>query len=251
MSNRRQFLQASAAATAVSVLPFRAFADGHDTYATSAGDVVVHPIAHASIVLETPMGMIYVDPVGDPALYGDFPAADLVLITHHHGDHLNNDTLAALLGEAALISNAGAQEKMAADAAGRAEVLANGNSTEWNGVGIEAIAAYNTTEGRLKFHPEGRDNGYVLTIGDMRMYISADTEDVPEMRALRDIDVAFVCMNLPFTMDIDAAADAVAEFKPTVVYPYHYRGKDGGTQDPAKFAALMSDAIEVKLAKWY
>lgn len=253
MSNRRQFLQTAAAVGAVSVLPFQVMADGHSAneFATSMGTVTVHPIAHASIILETPVGVIYIDPVGDPALYAEMPAADLVLITHHHGDHLNNDTLAAVLGDAPLISNAGAQEKMTGDAAGRAEVIANGETTTFKDMGVEAIAAYNTTAERMKFHPQGRDNGYVLTIGDFRIYISADTEGVPEMRALKDIDLAFVCMNLPFTMDVEAAADAVAAFKPKVVYPYHYRGKDGGTQDPAAFAALMSDAIEVKMAAWY
>ena len=132
-----------------------------------------------------------------------------------------------------------------------AEVLANGDSSEWSGVGIDAIPAYNTTEDRLNFHPQGRDNGYVLNIGGFMVYISGDTEDIPEMRALENIDLAFVCMNLPFTMDAKAAASAVAEFAPTYVYPYHYQGRDGGTQDPAEFAALVGDAVEVKMGDWY
>jgi L-ascorbate metabolism protein UlaG (beta-lactamase superfamily) len=103
----------------------------------------------------------------------------------------------------------------------------------------------------MNFHPVGRDNGYVVSVDGLRIYISGDTEDIPEMRALENIDVAFVCMNLPFTMDIDAAASAVAEFAPTYVYPYHYRGRDGGTQDPEAFADLLEGAVNVKFGDWY
>jgi L-ascorbate metabolism protein UlaG (beta-lactamase superfamily) len=250
MLSRRNFLQSTTATVAgITVLPYIAHAGGG---AMKFSGVKVHPVSHASVVLETPMGVIYADPVGDPALYADLPAADLVLITHHHGDHLNNDTLTAVLNEkATLISNDGAKDKMSADLAARAQVIGNGDSTSFGDIGIEAIAAYNTTEDRLKFHPQGRDNGYVLNVGGARVYLSADTEDVPEMRALKNIDLAFVCMNLPFTMDLNAAASAVAEFKPTVVFPYHYRGKDGGSQDPKKFAAMLGDAIKVQQADWY
>ncbi len=252
MLSRRKFLQTTGAATAgITVIPYIASADGH-AMTFAKGKVKVHPVSHASVVLETPMGVIYADPVGDPAQYKDMPAADLVLITHHHGDHLNNDTLAAVMGDKTLlVSNQGAIDKMTEALAAKAQVMANGETGNVMGVGIEAIAAYNMTEDRMKFHPQGRDNGYVLTIGDARVYLSADTEDVPEMRALKDIDLAFVCMNLPFTMDIKAAASAVAEFNPSVVFPYHYRGKDGGTQDPIEFAKLLGDAIQVEQADWY
>ena len=132
-----------------------------------------------------------------------------------------------------------------------AEVMENGGSTTWNDLTIDAIPAYNMTEGRLDFHPEGRDNGYVLTLAGFRVYISGDTEDVPEMRALENIDLAFVCMNLPFTMDAEAAASAVRDFAPAFVYPYHYRGRDGGTQDPEAFAEMVGDASEVRMGDWY
>lgn len=251
MLSRRKFLQTTAAASTISVLPYIAIA-GDNAMTFANGAVKATPVSHASVVLETSMGMIYADPVGDPAQYAGLPPADLVLITHHHGDHLNNDTLAAILGEkTTLISNKGAQEKMTADLAARVQVIKNAETTSFGDIGIEAIAAYNTTEGRLKFHPKGRDNGYVLSIGDTRVYLSADTEDVPEMRALKDIDVAFLCMNLPFTMNIKAAASAVAEFKPAVVIPYHYRGKNGGTQDPIAFAAMLDSAIQVEQGDWY
>tara|TARA_R110002096_G_scaffold42524_2_gene114685 strand:+ start:5440 stop:6210 length:771 start_codon:yes stop_codon:yes gene_type:complete len=249
MFTRRNFLETSVAAGAVTVLPHVALADGDGMM---FGAVKVRPVAHASLILETPMGVIYVDPVGDPALYADFPTADLTLITHHHGDHLNNETLASVMAEnTKLISNKGAQDKMSAELAARAEVIGNGDTTNFGEVKIEAIAAYNTTPDRQKFHPQGRDNGYVLNIGGTRVYLSSDTEDVPEMRALKDIDVALLCMNLPFTMDIKAAASAVAEFKPSVVIPYHYRGRDGGTQDPIAFAKLLDGAIKVEQGDWY
>lgn len=252
MFSRRTFLQSTvAAAGTISVLPCLANASGQDLQFAD-GAVRLTPVSHASLVIETPMGVVYADPVGDPAQYADLPPADLVLITHHHGDHLNNETLAAVMREGTtLISNKGAYDKMTGELADRAEVIGNADTTRFGPIGIEAVAAYNTTEGRLKFHPKGRDNGYVLTIGGMRLYLSADTEDVPEMRALKGIDVALLCMNLPFTMDIKAAANAVNEFKPSVVIPYHYRGKDGGSQDPIAFAGLLDSAIRVEQGDWY
>ena len=129
--------------------------------------------------------------------------------------------------------------------------MANGARGGAIGVGIEAIAAYNLTEDRQKFHPQGRDNGYFLNLDGFRIYISDDTEGIPEMRALENIDLAFVCMNLPFTMDAEAAADAVSDFKPTYCYPYHFCGRDDGTLDPADFAVAVNEAVQVKLGGWY
>lgn len=254
MQTRRQFLSSTAVLGGITLLPFAAMAEAHasDTYPTANGEVVVHPISHASIVLETPAGVIYVDPVGDPALYADMPKADMFLITHEHGDHYNAETLAALMTDTAtLITNPAVLEMLPEPLKAKASAIANSESTTWNDVGIDAIPAYNTTEDRLNFHPQGRDNGYVLAIDGLRMYISGDTEGTPEMRALENIDVAFVCMNLPFTMDAKAAAEAVTEFAPKYVYPYHFHGRDGGDQDPAEFAALVSDAIETKFGNWY
>ncbi|SFD55396.1 L-ascorbate metabolism protein UlaG, beta-lactamase superfamily [Sulfitobacter brevis] len=252
---RRHFLATSAAAAgAVTLLPYAARAAAHssDTFETNSGDIVVHPVEHASIVLETPAGTIYVDPVGDPSLYDDFPAADLILITHEHGDHYNAETLAALTKDGTqIITNPAVFAMLAEDVKAKASEVANGANATFNDLSIEAIPAYNITEERKNFHPLGRDNGYVLNFEGFRVYISGDTEDTPEMRALQNIDLAFVCMNLPFTMDINAAASAVAEFKPTYVYPYHYRGKDGGTQDPEAFAMRVGTDTEVKMGDWY
>lgn len=252
MLNRRAFLAASTAT--ITFLPYAARAAAHagDTFDTANGQISVFPVDHASFVMPTPAGVIYNDPVGDPANYASFPPADLVLITHEHGDHFNLDTLAAVVGEnTRLITNPAVYEKLPAEMQAKATMMANGDTGEAMGISIEAIPAHNLTEGRMNFHPVGRDNGYVLTIDGFRVYISGDTEDVPEMRALKDIDLAFVCMNLPFTMDSDAAASAVAEFNPTYVYPYHFRGKDGGTQDPEAFAKAVGDAAEVKMGAWY
>ena len=259
---RRHVLATAATATLgaglVTVLPFTARAASHmgemagDVFETDSGEITVHPVEHASFVMETPAGTIYVDPVGDAAMYADFPTPDLILITHEHGDHFNAETLAALAGgETRMVTNPAVYDMLPEELRGRTEAIGNGEGTSAAGVQIDAIPAYNTTPERLDFHPEGRDNGYVVTIDGFRVYISGDTEDTPEMRALTDIDLAFVCMNLPFTMAAEAAADAVAEFQPTAVYPYHYRGRDGGTQDPEEFARLVGDAAEVKMGPWY
>ena len=251
LQSRRQFLATSAAAGAITVLPWQARAAG-DVHTTPGGDITIHPVSHATFVMETPKGVIYVDPVGEAAAYAAFPAPALILVTHQHGDHYNADVLAAIAGDdTAIIANPAVFEMMPDALKAKTTAIANGESTAFDGLPIEAIPAYNTTEERLNFHPQGRDNGYVLGFDGFRVYISGDTEDVPEMRALQDISLAFVCMNLPFTMDVEAAASAVAEFKPATVYPYHYRGRDGGTQDPAEFAKLIGEASEVKLGNWY
>lgn len=252
--NRRTFLSTAAVAGGITILPFAGRAGGHlpNEFKTSQGTVLVHPVHHASIVMETPVGTLYVDPVGAAEDYADFPAADLILITHEHGDHYNADVLAAIKGEnTQMITNPAVFDMLSDELKVNTSVLSNGDTASLTGLQVDAIPAHNTTEGREKYHPEGRDNGYVLSMDDFRVYISGDTEDLPEMRALEDIDVAFVCMNLPFTMTAEAAADAVREFKPTYVYPYHYRGGDGGTQDPAAFAEMVGDASTVKMGDWY
>ncbi len=254
-NTRREFLASSVTAIgAITFLPYAARADGHasDVFPSKSGDVKVHPVSHASFVMETPVGTIYNDPVGDAAAYADLPKADLVLITHQHGDHYKQETLNAIVGESTkLITNPAVFDQLPAEMQAKATKIGNGESAEFNGLKIEAIPAYNLAADKQKFHPKGRDNGYVLNFDGLRTYISGDTEDIPEMRALSGIDLAFVCMNLPFTMDVKAAASAVAEFKPKYVYPYHYRGRDGGTQDPAEFAKLVGDAAAVKMGKWY
>lgn len=252
-TTRREFFVTAAAVGSITLVPFTARPAHHgpDVFKGAGGEIRVHPVSHASFVMETPIGTIYCDTVGDAAAYSDMPRPDLILITHRHGDHYDADTLAAIGGSAPIVTTPDVLEMMPGDLKARTTAMANGDGMDWNGLKIDAIPAYNMTEGREKFHPMGRDNGYVLTLAGFRIYISGDTEDIPDMRALEAIDLAFVCMNLPFTMTAEAAASAVAEFKPKFVYPYHYRGKDGGTQDPKSFASMVGDAAEVKLVDWY
>lgn len=254
--HRRTFLHAALASTSVLVIPFAARAEAHmgDAFDTGMGPVTIHPVHHASIVIESPVGVIYVDPVGDAAEYDGLPAPDLILITHEHGDHYNAETLSALKPTdkpVAIYTNPAVFDMLNEDVKPSAEAMANGDSKTFGDLTIDAIPAHNVTEDRLNFHPKGRDNGYVLTMGDFKLYVSGDTEPTPEMEALTDVDVAFLCMNLPFTMTAEQAAEATKAFKPKVVYPYHFRGRDGGTQDPQAYAGMVGDVSEVKIADWY
>ena len=199
-------------------------------------EIGVHPISHASLALTLPGLVVYADPVGEAALYADLPAPDLILVTHEHGDHFNVEMLTALAGDATtLVTNPAVFDKLPAALQAKATKIANGEATTAGGLKIDAVPAYNTTGDRLQYHPQGRDNGYVLTLEGGRIYIAGDTEDIPEMATLSGIDIAFLPMNLPYTMDIEQAARAAASFAPKTVFPYHYRGSD-----IAAFAALVA-----------
>ncbi len=219
-------------------------------------DVEVHPIFHGSVVLTQGDRTIFVDPYGGAERYTSYGAPDLVLITHTHGDHLDPATLEGLdLTRATLVAPAAVMEANKNTTFADMHALANGETYDWNGVTIEAIPAYNPPP-KENFHPEGQFNGYVLEFGDdgERIYLSGDTEGVPAMRNLEDIDVAFVCMNMPYTMDIEQAADAVTDFAPAVIYPYHYRNQDETKSDVEAFRKLVNDEnpdIEVRLEDWY
>jgi L-ascorbate metabolism protein UlaG (beta-lactamase superfamily) len=222
-----------------------------DTLKTDKGDLTIFPIHHASFVMKCGGKTIFVDPATGGDAFKEQGKADLILITDIHGDHFDPKTLAVVRSpESMLVAPAAVAEKMGADKSG-VTVLANGETASCGDIRIEAIPMYNLTPERKNFHTKGRGNGYVLTIGGKRVYISGDTEDIPEMRGLKDIDAAFVCMNLPYTMDVEHAADAVLAFKPKVVYPYHYRGKD--MSDVEKFKSLVAKdrSIEVRLLQWY
>jgi L-ascorbate metabolism protein UlaG (beta-lactamase superfamily) len=222
-----------------------------ETIKTEKGDLVVVPLQHATFVLKWGGKTVYVDPTGGGDAFRDQGKPDLILVTDIHGDHFDSKTLTAVrTPEAMLVAPAAVADKMGAEKAG-VKVLANGEKATCGEMGIEAIPMYNLTEERKNFHTKGRGNGYVLTIGGRRIYVSGDTEDIPEMRSLKDIDAAFVCMNLPYTMDVDHAAQAVLAFKPKIVYPYHYRGKE--MSDVEKFKSLVAKdkGIEVRLLKWY
>ena len=197
---------------------------GTQMFPTSAGVVKITPLNHASTLIQAGGKTIYLDPA-KPARLTGMPKADLILITDIHGDHMDPDSIKEITKpETVIISPAAVAQTVTT-----AKPLANGESTKWQDWTIEAIPAYNLKRGPEPgklYHDKGRGNGYVLTFGDKRFYFSGDTEGVPEMLALKNIDVAFVCMNLPYTMPPEEAADAVIAFHPKMVIPYHYRGSD-------------------------
>jgi len=242
---RRTVLAGLAALPAIATIRPAFAQEQADMISTSGGDVGVHPVMHASFALTYGAEVIYVDPADHG--FAGLPRPTAILITHVHGDHYNPENLATLAGTTVPIwVNEDVYGKLPEALKGQATALKNGDTGTINGIPVEAIPAYNLTAERLKFHPKGVGNGYVLSFGDKKIYVSGDTEDIPEMRALTGIEVAFVCMNLPNTMDINQAADAVKTFKPTIVYPYHSRG-----QDVEAFKALVGDASEVRIANWY
>lgn len=219
-----------------------------DHLATSEGDVVIHPINHATLVLGWQGKLIYVDPVGGSGRFPGIGKADLILVTHDHSDHYDSATINAVRQtNAVLVVTSLTKSLLPAALKTNATTVAmtNGASLSVLGLTVEAVPAYNLTTAN---HPKGIGNGYVLTIGGRRLYFSGDSEDIPEMRALPNIDVAFVCMNLPFTMSVAKAANVVRGFRPKVVYAYHY--SDSNT---AQFKNLVGSdlGIEVRLRKWY
>ncbi len=215
---------------------FAAEAPSDDVVMTDQGDLTVHAFHHASMMLTWNGIHILVDPAppfGAPAAgdiaaeYTAAAAPDIILVTHDHGDHFNVPILRAVAADGTmLVAPQAVVAKMPADLKTRTEVMANGDTMTAKGISIEAVPAYNTTAGRTQYHPKGRGNGYVLTLGDQRIYIAGDTEETPAMKGLKAIDVAFLPMNLPYTMDVDHAAAAVKDFRPKIVYPYHYSGSD-------------------------
>ncbi|WP_394748636.1 MBL fold metallo-hydrolase [Spongiimicrobium salis] len=223
-------------------------------YSKTSSDIKVIPISHATTVLEWNDITIYVDPVGGAKAFKGQKQPDLILITDIHGDHFSLKTLEELHTEKAkIIMPQAIADKMPAVFTPQIDVLNNGESKERYEIHVEAIPMYNLREEARRFHSKGRGNGYVLTIEGQRLYFSGDTEDIPEMRALKNIDKAFICMNLPYTMTEESAASAVLEFAPKQVYPYHYRGNPN-VSDVAKFKTLVNKGnpdIEVVQLDWY
>ena len=225
------------------------------TFTSTQGDITMTPILHATMVLEWNGVTIYADPYGGADRFADFTPADIVLITHVHGDHLNHETLAGLdLSKAQLIAPQSVVNELGEITFNKVNVLANGETVQLLGLGVEAVPMYNLPETPESRHPKGKGNGYVLAMGGNHIYISGDTEDVLEMRKLKNIDYAFVCMNLPYTMDVQAAAAAVIDFKPKVVFPFHYRGGGGIYSDVVTFKKLVNQGapdVEVRILDWY
>ena len=195
-----------------------------DEFTTKSGKKVRFTcIKHASIQINYNGLEIQVDPVGKGMKpetdYSQFPKADIILVTHEHHDHFDSDAIAQLTKASTKIYLNPAVHKMF----GSGKALKNGDKVKIaNDITIEAVPAYNTTPGREQFHPKGRDNGYILTLDGMRIYIAGDTEDIPEMANIKDISIAFLPCNQPYTMTIEQAANAAKTIKPKVLFPYHY-----------------------------
>jgi len=217
-----------------------------DTVPTSGGDVTIHPIDHASLVLGYGDQVIYVDPVGGAALYQGLPAPTAILITHGHGDHFDVPTLEAIAGSAPILTSQEVFDKLPDALKSNATAVANGGSADLNGLPVAVTTAHNVTADRMQYHPVGVGNGYVITFGDKLVYIAGDTEPTPEMLKLSGIEVAFLPMNLPYTMTPEQAAEAVNTFKPKIVYPYHY-----GESDLSAFENAVDAGVEVRLRNWY
>lgn len=216
--------------------------------------IKITPISHATATISFNKETIYLDPTGGLKAFSNFENPTFVLITDVHGDHLNLKTLGELdLTETRIIAPKAVAEQLQNIPNKEIIILNNGESKSFGDFSVEAIPMYNLRKEALKFHTKGRGNGYVLTIKNKRVYFSGDTEDIPEMRNLKNIDKAFICMNLPYTMTIESAAYAVLAFKPKEVYPYHYRGTEGFS-DVEKFKQIVSaknNAIKVIQWDWY
>ena len=225
-----------------------------DSKNKKAAELVINPLQHATAVITYDKTVIYIDPTGGKEAFEAFPKANYVFITDIHGDHMDLKTLGSLdLTQTTIIAPKAVVDKLPKELAASIQIMNNDDIKSFGNFSSEAIPMYNLREEALKFHNKGRGNGYVFTFGNERVYFSGDTEDIPEMRALKNIDKAFVCMNLPYTMTVESAADAVLEFKPKTVYPYHYRGTDGKS-DVAKFKSLVATGdskIEVVQWDWY
>jgi len=228
--------------------------DSPDFIKTKNGEISIQPILHATLVLTWNEKTIYIDPYGGAKLFEGLKSPDLILITDIHGDHMHIETLNAIeTSKAIIIAPQAVKDLLPDNLNSKTIVLNNGSKTTQSGIEVMAIPMYNLPESTDSRHPKGRGNGYIIYLGSKKIYISGDTEDISEMRTLKKIDIAFVCMNQPFTMTIEQAASAVLEFKPKIVYPYHFRGRDG-LSDVEAFKKIINEtnkAIEVRLKNWY
>jgi L-ascorbate metabolism protein UlaG (beta-lactamase superfamily) len=220
----------------------------------NGGTIQIQPIAHATLVITYNNKTFYIDPTGGVAAFSGLPHPDVILITDIHGDHNDRKTIDSVkTANTIIVAPKAVADSLKTGDKSKLVVLSNGSNTEQAGATITAVPMYNLPETADSRHTKGRGNGYVVKLGGKNIYISGDTEDIPEMRQLKNIDVAFVCMNLPYTMDINQAAGAVLEFKPRIVSPYHYRGQ-GGLSDVNAFKKLVNDGdknIDVRLLNWY
>ncbi|HVO75656.1 MAG TPA: MBL fold metallo-hydrolase [Ignavibacteriaceae bacterium] len=237
------FIIALAAAIAASAYSQENFV--RDTIPASGGDLIITFIGHGTLIFNYGGKIIHVDPYSKLADYSTLPKADIILITHHHGDHLDPKAIEKIRTEKTVIL----LTKTASEQLKEGTVMNNGDKRTIDGIQIEAVPAYNIQHKRDNgepFHPKGIGNGYVITFGNKRVYVAGDTENIPEMKSLKNIDIAFLPMNLPYTMTPEMTADAAKSFKPKILYPYHF-----GDTDLNKLTVLMKDTpgIEVRLRK--
>ena len=230
-------------AVTAAFLPVEAASFETDTLQTSGGPLKIGFIGHGTLLFDFGGKIIHVDPVGQYADYSGLPKADLILVTHEHGDHLDPKAIEKIRTDKTriVLTEAGAGKVQGGI------VMKNGDVKSVGGIRVEAVPAYNLVHMRspgTPFHPKGNGNGYVISFADKRVYVAGDTENTPEMKGLRNIDVAFLPMNLPYTMTPEMVADAAKAFKPRILYPYHY-----GETDPSKLQELMKDekSVEVRI----
>lgn len=216
-----------------------------DTFKTPGGNLVITFVGHSTIIIFFGGKIIHVDPVSRMADYAKLPKADLILITHEHSDHFDLKAIDLVkTAKTKIVANENVAKQLS-----KIIMMKNGDIQILEGFRIEAIPAYNIEHMRtpgVPFHPKGIGNGYIVTFGDMRLYIAGDTENIPEMKTLQGIDIAFLPMNLPYTMTPEMVADAAIAFRPKILYPYHY-----GNTDTAKLSVLLKDntGIEVRIRK--
>jgi L-ascorbate metabolism protein UlaG (beta-lactamase superfamily) len=206
-----------------------------DVFPAQGGDIRIAFIGHGTLMITYADKVIHADPVSMYADYATLPKADLILVTHEHGDHLDSKAIQALTtSRTTLITNQASAKNLS-----NASVMKNGETKSVDGITIEAVPAYNPEK---QFHPKGNGNGYVLTLGGKRIFIAGDTESVPEIKALKDIDIAFLPMNLPFTMTPDQVADTAKAMKPKFLYPYHF-----GETDTNELVRLLGNEKDIEV----
>jgi L-ascorbate metabolism protein UlaG (beta-lactamase superfamily) len=212
-----------------------------DVVATSEGNLTLTFVGHGTLMFRFGGQVIHIDPVGREADYASLPDADLILVTHEHGDHLDSSAIATIRKPSTqIVVSPSCQDRPEG-----ARVMNNGDVATVSGLDVEAIPAYNILHkrpGGEPYHPKGNGNGYLITFGDVRVYVAGDTENTPEMKALKDVDVAFLPMNLPYTMTPAMVADAAVAFKPKVLYPYHF-----GDTDTNQLVQLLADVDDIEV----
>jgi len=214
-----------------------------DTFKTSKGNLVITFIGHGTLMIEAGKQVIHIDPVSQQTDYSILPKGDIILVTHEHGDHLDKKALT-------LITQPQTKTVVSQSCKGlidNAQVMLNGEEITAGDVKVEAVPAYNIVNKRngIAYHPKGNGNGYVITYGGKRIYIGGDTENIPEMADLKNIDIAFLPMNLPYTMTPQLVADAAKSFMPGILYPYHF-----GDTDPRLLVGFLNDTpIKVRIRK--